>query len=103
MEDAFHGVSIQYNARLFSAAGIWGFRVQADGGSGSRSSLLAGFQMLSLRSLAFILCSAMRASRAALLCFPDRSKTAIMQQKMAPDMDAKMAKNRAASMSVSCG
>jgi hypothetical protein len=56
--------------------------------------------MLSLRSLAFILCSAIRRARplscAALHCFPD-SRHGIIEQKMATNM----ATNRAASMSVS--
>ena len=62
-----------------------------------RGEPLGRYQMLSLRSLAFILCSAKRLSRAALVRFPDRSKTMIIEQKT----PTKMATNIAASMSVS--
>jgi hypothetical protein len=63
--------------------------------------------MLSLRSLAFILCSAIRLSCAAFLRSPLRSKAPINTQeiaaKIATKIATKMAINRAASMSVSCG
>ena len=61
--------------------------------------------MLSLRSLAFILCSATRraraVSRAAFPCFPDRTKALIIEKKIATNIEKKIATNRAASMSVS--
>ena len=61
--------------------------------------------MLSLRSLAFNLCSAIRRARAlscsALHSFPDRTKTLIIEQKMATIIEQKIATNRDASMSVS--
>jgi hypothetical protein len=61
--------------------------------------------MSSLRSLAFILCSARRLSRAVFLCSPLRSRTPTNAQNMATNtatnMDPNMATNRAASMSVS--
>src|SRR5580698_3877001 len=62
-------------------------------------------QMLNLRSLAAILYSAIRFSRAAFLRSPLRSKALINTQKMATNMPAniatKMVTNRAASISVS--
>jgi len=62
-------------------------------------------QMLNLRSLAAILYSAIRFSRAAFLRSPLRSKALISAQKMATNMAinmaTNMATNRAASMSVS--
>ena len=56
--------------------------------------------MLSLRSLAFILCSAIRLSCAALLCFPDRSKALIIEKKIATNVEKNIATNKAAFMSV---
>jgi hypothetical protein len=57
--------------------------------------------MLSLRSLAAILYSAIRLSRAAFLRSPLRSKAPINAQNMATKMAVKMATKMAASMSVS--
>jgi hypothetical protein len=56
--------------------------------------------MSNLRSLAAILYSAIRFSRAAFLRSPLRSKALINTQKMATNMAANTATNRAASMSV---
>jgi hypothetical protein len=57
--------------------------------------------MLSLRSLAAILYSAMRLSRAAFLRSPLKSKALINTQKNETNIATNMAINRAASMSVS--
>ena len=64
--------------------------------------LFRNAQMLNLRSLAAILYSAIRFSRAAFLRSPLRSRALINTQKMATNKPANMATNRAASMSVSC-
>ena len=62
--------------------------------------------MLSLRSLAFIVASAIRRARAlscaALHRSPDRISGRKMATKRATNMAANIATNRAASMSVSC-
>ncbi len=62
--------------------------------------------MSSLRSLAAILCSAIRLSRAAFVRSPLGSKALINTQKKAankpPNMATNMATDRAASISVSC-
>ena len=68
---------------------------------GRRIQPIRNAQMLNLRSLAAILYSAIRFSRAAFLRSPLRSKALINAQKMATNMDTNMATNRAASMSVS--
>ena len=68
---------------------------------GRRIQPFRNAQMLNLRSLAAILYSAIRFSRAAFLRSPLRSKALINAQKMATNMDTNMATNRAASMSVS--
>jgi hypothetical protein len=72
---------------------------------GRRIQPIRNAQMSNLRSLAAILYSAIRFSRAAFLRSPLRSKALINAQKMATNMDTNMdtnmATNRAASMSVS--
>ena len=68
---------------------------------GRRIQPFRNAQMLNLRSLAAILYSAIRFSRAAFLRSPLRSKALINAQKMAKNMAPNMATNRAPSMSVS--
>jgi hypothetical protein len=62
--------------------------------------LLGTHQMLSLRSLADILYSAIRLSRAAFLRLPSKSRAPINVKKMATKMATYMATYRAGSMSV---
>jgi len=73
----------------------------AHGEPGHRIQPNRNAQMLNLRSLAAILYSAIRFSRAAFLRSLLRSKALINAQKMATNMDTNTATNRAASMPVS--